>query len=115
AVASCAPQTAARPGRRAAPEVASPLLARPLVSADLYACGRRGGGHELEPACRAVGREDALAAAEHDRLDHQVQLVDEVRLEQRPNELRAAHDVHVATRSLVQRSHGPEEVGAADQ
>jgi hypothetical protein len=69
------------------------LLASPLVPADLDARPRRGGGYELERRCRAVGREGAVAATQHDRLDHQIHLVDEVRLEPRPRELRAAHSV----------------------
>ena len=57
-------------------------------------------GHRLqaEPAGDAVGGEDALAAAEHDGLDHEVELVHEVVGEQRLGDGRAAHDVDVATR-----------------
>src|SRR3954454_16280739 len=38
--------------------------------------GRR--RHEGELPRLTVGREDGLAAAQHDRLDHQAQLVDEI-------------------------------------
>ena len=74
-------------------------LTRALVPADLHARLRRRRGHELEPPGDAVRREDALPASEHDRLDHEVQLVDEVLFEQRSHETRAPHHVHVSTRT----------------
>ena len=51
-----------------------------------------------EPQRLLVARlaEEALAASEHDREDHQPQLVDEVVLEQRLHELGAAVDDDVA-------------------
>src|SRR5689334_20108623 len=52
---------------------------------------------------RRVGvREHALAGTEHDREDHQVQLVDEVVRHQPVDELRAARDEDVALELLFQ-------------
>src|SRR5207245_2631929 len=47
---------------------------------------------EVEREALGLVAEEALAGAEHDREDHQPQLVDEVVLEQRLHELTAAGD-----------------------
>src|SRR4051812_32497557 len=58
------------------PRTASRLLRGP-VRAHLHAGAGGDRLDELEPTCRPVAGEDALAAPEEDRLDHQVELVDE--------------------------------------
>ena len=53
----------------------------------------------------AVVGEDRLSAAEDDRLDHQVQLVDQGLGEHGAYERRAPHDDEVTPIGLVQRSY----------
>ena len=59
----------------------------------------------------AVVLEDALAAAEHERIDHQPVLVHQVVPDQRAHELRAPDHVDIAAVRLLQRrdgfGHGP--------
>src|SRR5687768_1726462 len=68
-----------------------------LVLADLHAGAGRGGRHELESSESTVVWEQALAAPEDDRLDHEVELVDELFLDQLGREVRAAVTGDIAT------------------
>ena len=54
------------------------LVADRPVGADQHAGARRRRRHQLQPAGGAVVREQPLAAAEHDGLDHEAVLVDQV-------------------------------------
>src|SRR5439155_3620313 len=89
--------------------------AGPLVATDLHPGARRRGRHEVEPSGRAVGGEDALTTAEDDRLDHEVELVDEVGLDERAHQPRAAHDVDVPPRLLPELCHRLDYVVAGDE
>src|SRR5688572_12497347 len=71
------------------------------------------GGRQLELLTHAIG-EDSLAAAEHQRIDQQVQFVHEVVLEQRVHELTAAIEKDVLARLRLQRAHLVHDVVADD-
>src|SRR5918996_5887786 len=56
------------------------------------------------PEC-AVFKEDAFPAAKDDGVDHQPELVDQVVLDQGPNQLRAPDDQQIVAILLLQRRH----------
>ena len=67
---------------------------------DAVADGLRGG--EPQPLCRARFPEEPLAGADDDRVDLEVEGVNEVVLDQRLDELRAAMNDDVAVVSLLE-------------
>src|SRR5207244_10768743 len=75
------------------------------VRADERSGAGGGGRDQLERASSAVVREEALAAAEHDRFDHQAVLVDEVVADEGRCEAGAAHDLDVAAALGSRPSH----------
>src|SRR5437868_14352137 len=90
------------------------LPAYALVATQHDAGARRRRRCQRELPGLAVAREDALAAAEHDRLDHEAELVDQVVGDECPDQLGTAHDVDVAARTVSQRRHRAQQVGTAD-
>ena len=62
-----------------------------------------------------VRTEHALAGAEHQRVDHQKQLVDEPMWKQGADELTATHDYEVAAGLLSQRSHLGGDIAAQER
>jgi hypothetical protein len=65
---------------------------------------------EPERPLHSVLTEEALAAADEERVDHQAELVDEVVLEERVDELRAPDRVQRVAVLLLQRRYGRADV-----
>ena len=86
---------------------AAPALGLRLVGEDRHAVADHLRVGELQRLLVARLAEQALAGAEHDREHHQPQLVDEVVLEQRLRELRAAVDDDVAVVLVASASRPP--------
>jgi hypothetical protein len=61
---------------------------------------------------RSVVIEEAFAGTEHDRVDHQAKLIDQVALEQGLSEVGAAEDIQVATGLLLQGEHRVSDIAA---
>ena len=91
--------------RDSADESASRLARSAGVRREDCAGSRHLAVDELQMPKHAVVPEDALTAAQHDRVDHQLELVDQVVLNQRLDQLRAANYKQITAVLLLQRDH----------
>src|SRR5438132_13255112 len=76
------------------------------VSGDDCACGRHLAADEPQPPEGAVLTEEALSATNGERVDHQLELVDQVALDQALDERGAADCVEVLSLLRFQGLHG---------
>ena len=90
------PSSACRPARTAATQLPSPLSTA--------------GAESVSAARRDAIREDLLALSEHDRIDPQHELVEQLGVDQGVREVDASDDVDLAVR-VAQRVDGREHVG----
>ena len=79
-----------------------------------YAVAALGGGDQAQVRALA-GAEQRGPVARHDRVDDDVQLVDQAVLEQRPGELAVAVDHQVPVTLLLELAHGGDGVTGDDR
>src|SRR5207253_10403628 len=114
--AAASPTSSLRTTRRT-PSASSRTPARPVlapVSQNRHAVGERRSLGELQPLRLARVAEQALARSQQDREDHEPQLVHQVLLDQRLNEVGAAGDQDVALVLIPQLAYLVRDVTAND-